>query len=127
MIFMNACWQGRIFPNWRSTIPYLQTGLGGGDLGYFARGSLPKEFDEACFNLKKGEISPVVKSDYGYHIFKLLDRKPAGKKALAEVAPQIQQLLFEEKLKKKYDTWIKKVQASVTVIFHKDILDNITL
>lgn len=99
----------------------------GGDLGYFAKGTFPKEFDEYCFKLKKGEVSPVVKSDYGYHIFKLLDRKPPGKKTLAEVAPQIQQLLFEEKLKKKYDVWIAKVRAGVSVILHKDILDNFIL
>ncbi|MBF0104061.1 MAG: peptidylprolyl isomerase [Deltaproteobacteria bacterium] len=99
----------------------------GGDLGYFARGSYPKEFDETCFKLEKGQISPVVKSDYGYHIFKLLHKKPAGKKSLDEVASQIHQILFEEKLKTKYDAWLKKVKNEVKITVHREVLDNLTL
>lgn len=99
----------------------------GGDLGYFARGTMPKEFDEYCFKLKKGETSPVVKSDYGYHIFKLLDKKPAGRKSLTEVVEQINQLLFEQKLAKKYESWIKDVQSKVTIVVHQDVIDRLVL
>lgn len=99
----------------------------GGDLGYFSRGSFPKAFDDACFSLKKGEISPVVKSDYGYHIFKLIDKKPAGKKELEEVAAQIQQKLFEEKLKKTYDPWLGTVLKEAKVTVYQDILDKFVL
>ncbi len=48
----------------------------GGDLNYFERRQMVKEFDEAAFNLKVGEISPVVTTSYGYHIIKVTDRKP---------------------------------------------------
>lgn len=99
----------------------------GGDLGYFSRGTYPKVFDEICFKLKKGEISPVVKSEYGYHIFKLLDKKPAGRKSLEEVATLIQQRLFEEKLKTRYENWIKEVRAQIPVRIHKRILNDFIL
>jgi len=99
----------------------------GGDLGYFAQGSLPKEFDETCFKLKKGEISPIVKSAYGYHIFKLLDRQAPGRKTLLEASPQIFQKLFEEKLKSKYDTWISKARADVEVKINHNSLDSFFL
>lgn len=99
----------------------------GGDLGYFSRGNFPKVFDDTCFNLKKGEISPVVKSDYGYHIFKLIDKKPAGKKDWEEVSAQIQQKLFEEKLKKIYDPWLGTVLKKAKVVVHQDILDKFVL
>lgn len=99
----------------------------GGDLGYFARGSFPVEFDDACFKLNKGDLSPIVKSDYGFHVFKLLDRKPAGKKSFSEAMPIIGHKLFEEKLEKKYGPWIQKVKDEVTVTLHQDVLDSFIL
>ncbi|MDE3156791.1 MAG: peptidyl-prolyl cis-trans isomerase [Acidobacteriota bacterium] len=57
----------------------------GGDLDYFSRGKMVPAFDQAAFALKPGEISGLVKTQYGYHIIKMEDRKPATTKPLAEV------------------------------------------
>lgn len=59
----------------------------GGDLGYFGHGMIAggKAFDDAAFGLKKGEVSDVVQSDFGYHIIQATDVKPAATKPFDEV------------------------------------------
>jgi peptidyl-prolyl cis-trans isomerase D len=65
----------------------------GGDLDYFSRGRMVPEFENAAFALKPGEISDLVKSQYGFHIIKLVDRKPAVTRSFDEVRPQIEEQL----------------------------------
>jgi peptidyl-prolyl cis-trans isomerase D len=70
----------------------------GGDLDYFPRGQMVAEFDKAAFSMKPGEVSDEpVKSQFGYHIIKVVDHKPATTKSLAEVRGQIEdQLKYEQ-------------------------------
>ncbi|HBF42200.1 MAG TPA: hypothetical protein DDW42_00965 [Desulfobacteraceae bacterium] len=67
----------------------------GGDLGYFSSGRMEKPFETAAFKLKKGEISDLVRTGFGYHIIKLVDLKEAKTKTLEEVRDQIVKKLIE--------------------------------
>ncbi len=66
----------------------------GGDLGYFSEGKMIKPFEEAAFKLKKGEISDLVRTPFGYHIIRVEDIKEVRTKTLDEVRDQIVEILF---------------------------------
>jgi peptidyl-prolyl cis-trans isomerase D len=65
----------------------------GGDLDYFGKGQMVPEFDKAAFSMTPGQISDLVKTQYGFHIIKLVDKKAATTKPLAEVRAQIEDQL----------------------------------
>lgn len=68
----------------------------GGDLDFFGKGRMVPEFDRVAFSMEPGQISDLVKTEYGYHIIKLTDKKPGGTKKLDEVRQQIvDQLAFD--------------------------------
>jgi peptidyl-prolyl cis-trans isomerase D len=69
----------------------------GGDLGYFGRGGMVKPFDDAVFSMKAGEISGLVKSDFGFHIIKLLTIKPARVLSFEEARQGILNKLRQQK------------------------------
>jgi peptidyl-prolyl cis-trans isomerase D len=76
----------------------------GGDLDFFPKGKMMPEFDEAAFKLQVGEVSDLVKTQYGYHIVKVTDKKPASTRSLDEVRPQIvDQLSWERAAAKAAD------------------------
>ena len=68
----------------------------GGDLDYFGRGRMVAEFDQAAFAMEPGAISDLVKTQYGYHIIKVVDKKAGTTRPLGDVRQQIQdQLAYE--------------------------------
>src|SRR5262249_25229789 len=69
----------------------------GGDLDYFGRGRMVPEFDQAVFAMQAGEISDPIKTQYGYHVIKLVDKKAATTRTLGEVRQQITDQLWYER------------------------------
>jgi peptidyl-prolyl cis-trans isomerase D len=68
----------------------------GGDLDFFGRGRMVPEFDDAAFKLEAGQVSDVVKTQYGFHIIKVTEKKAGTTRPLDEVKPQLtEQLSFE--------------------------------
>jgi peptidyl-prolyl cis-trans isomerase C len=68
----------------------------GGDIGYFERGQMLKQFDEAAFALKPNETSPVVETDLGFHVIRVTDRQAPRTKSLDEVKDVLQEELADQ-------------------------------
>jgi peptidyl-prolyl cis-trans isomerase D len=72
------------------------TAKNGGDLDFFGRGRMVPEFDQVVFTMEPGQVSDPVKTQFGYHVIKVVDKKPGTMRTLAEVRQQIlDQLAYE--------------------------------
>jgi parvulin-like peptidyl-prolyl isomerase len=65
--------KGEKFANVAKQISLCPSGKRGGDLGTFGRGKMVREFEQAAFTLQKGQVSPIVKTKFGYHIIRRLE------------------------------------------------------
>lgn len=74
----------------------------GGDLNFFARGAMVKPFDDAVFAMKKGEISDLVESDFGYHIILLTDIKAPRQPSFDELRPSLEAELKQQQAQRQY-------------------------
>ena len=88
----------------------------GGDLGFVGKGQLVPEFERAAFALQRvGEISPVVKTQYGYHIIRLVERKAAQPGTLDQVRDQIRRELLSKKQEGDFQAWVKQLKAKAKI------------
>ena len=71
--------------------------VNGGDLDYFSRGRMVPEFEAAAFALEPGQVSDLVRSQFGFHIIKVVDKKPAVTRSLDEVRAQIEEQLKRQR------------------------------
>ena len=90
---LKRCREGEDFATLAKTYSDDPSREKGGDLGYFSSGEMTKSFEQAAFKMKKGEISDLVRTPFGYHIIKVEDIKEARTKPMEEVKEQIASLL----------------------------------
>lgn len=90
----------------------------GGDLGFFQKGRMVKPFEEAVWGMKVGQVSGPVETQFGYHIIKKIEVKPARKRPFGEVKEQIEKSLLARKrnqaIRDSLEAW--KKDANIEII-----------
>ncbi|MBI2116094.1 MAG: peptidylprolyl isomerase [candidate division NC10 bacterium] len=94
----------------------------GGDLEYFRREEMLPEFAKAAFALKPGEVSGAVKTPFGYHIIKLVDRKKGQPTTYEQVKEQLRRRLFDERQNQRFQEWIKGLESAAQIIRDDSLL-----
>jgi len=87
----------------------------GGDLGFFPRGQMVDEFDEIVFALQPGQTSEIFRTQFGFHIARLIERRAAGQRSLQEVKDEIAGLLLQQKRQKTVEQYLDRLIASAKV------------
>ncbi len=91
------------------------TAAKGGDLDYFGRGRMVPEFDEGAFALQQpGQISDLIKTQYGFHIIKLVERKPGTTRSLDDVRQQLTDQLSTERVQTQAADLAEKLASEIT-------------
>jgi peptidyl-prolyl cis-trans isomerase C len=83
----------------------------GGDLGFFPRGQMTPQFEDAAFKLKAGTVSAVVETPFGFHIIKVHERRAPRTAPFTEVAPQIKDFLTQGQHEQKLEQFVEQVKA----------------
>ena len=84
---------------------------------------MPAEFDAVVFNLPAGRLSPLIKSEYGYHIFLVEERRDAAKLSLAQAREEIRVRLQAELEEHLYRQWLDELRAKAKIDVNWALLD----
>jgi len=98
----------------------------GGDLGWFGKGTMVPAFEKAVLALKEGQISDVVKSDFGYHIIKLTGKRAAGVRPFDEVKDQIKAALMPTKQQEVFQKIKDELKKSAKINIKEDVLNGMS-
>jgi peptidyl-prolyl cis-trans isomerase C len=101
----------------------------GGDLGFFARGDMPVELEEAAFSLRPGELSPVIESPYGFHLLKVEEHRPARQPTLAEVREKVAARVREARREERYVGLLEELGKKADISYnpkHEELLPDET-
>ncbi|MFH1414477.1 MAG: peptidylprolyl isomerase [Elusimicrobiota bacterium] len=87
----------------------------GGDLGYFSKGEMVKEFEEVAFAMEVGDISKPVKTRFGYHVIKLIGKRSSEKKTFSEAKDKLKSLLYQMKMEKQYEKFLRELRDEAKI------------
>ncbi|MBI3606633.1 MAG: peptidyl-prolyl cis-trans isomerase [Nitrospirae bacterium] len=93
----------------------------GGHLGLVERGHLPEGF-EVLFSLKPGEISPVIHTEFGYHLFTVSEHRPASRLTYRDVADTLRERLYRTRQENAVETWIGERRNRAVIVINEPLL-----
>ncbi len=97
----------------------------GGDLGWFGKGAMVPPFEKAVSALKEGQVSEVVKTDFGFHIIKLTGKRDAGIRPLEEVKDQIKGAIMPQKQQEVFQKIKEELKKNAKISVKEDVLKSV--
>jgi peptidyl-prolyl cis-trans isomerase C len=97
----------------------------GGDLDFFTRGQMAPAFEAAAFGLERNEISPVVQTEFGYHIIQLTDRMPPRRRTLQEARDDIRSTLEQQRERARYEALLATLTNTYPVIRNERVIQDL--
>ena len=95
----------------------------GGDLGYLTKGTIIPEIEEVVFALELEELSEVIKTDFGFHILKITEKKPETVKTLEEVKEDIIQILLPNKQNEAFENLLEELKGKAEIEINEKLLE----
>ncbi|MGC9064689.1 MAG: peptidylprolyl isomerase, partial [bacterium] len=90
----------------------------GGEMGWIGRGAVDSALENVLFSLKKGEMTPIVKTAFGYEIAQVQDKKAARSVPFNEVKDKVRESYIADMVQKNYSTWIQGLKASANIVYY---------
>lgn len=119
-------WQGKKFTDLARRYSLSPDARVGGDLGFFPRGTMPAVFDDVVFKLNVGGTSEVIPSDYGFHLFRVVEKKPARKRELNEVRARIEERLLAQLRAEAQKTFVAGLRQKATITVNDETLAQVS-
>jgi len=87
----------------------------GGDIGFISKGTLMPEIEDKLFILDPGEVSEIIPTERGFHIFKVVEKNPPGYLELAEVRGELEEQLLPARQQEAFDQYLKDIKDQATI------------
>ena len=107
--------KGESFSDLAREFSECPSGKEGGDLGFFQRGDMVSSFEDAAFGLKKGDLSAIIETEYGYHILTVTDKKAASKMSYEDMSSQIEQYLLQGRMQEEITGFIESLRLKAVI------------
>ncbi len=108
---------GKKFDDEAAAHSMCPSGKEGGSLGWFGRGMMVPEFDEAAFALRKGEVSDVIETQFGYHIILKTDHEEAREADFDEARDKIRDLLRHARRGEAMTAYVEELKAKAEIVY----------
>ncbi|MBN2707392.1 MAG: peptidylprolyl isomerase [Deltaproteobacteria bacterium] len=115
--------QGKDFAELAQARSSCSSAANGGDLGFFTRERMVKEFADAAFAMQEGEISPPIKTSFGYHLIKVEKIKEKSTRPLNEVRTAIENKLIQESKNNIFNEYVDTLKKKIKITLHPEILE----